>query len=677
MVGPRSALHARDAQPVEPRRAVLPRRPRATRSITGYSGDTFPNFTPNPWFQRGVHVGRGRGRALVVPRVRAAARGRGARACPRSSTRSIAGSSMAANDGFTEVDTPFGRGRAARAAAARRRDPARAGRRPRRQRRGRSRRCSKGCGARSAARRGAIVTVEQIVDDLPAVRRISCASPRIASSRCARPRSARTPAGSSPATLPVDGLRRGLRLLGRGPRRDPARRLRRVDPALDPRARRPRTSTSNGSAPDRVARAAGQGRTRLVAGSTRPRTRPISTRPSNAWEHAAAYGARHLADRVAGDAARTRCSRAPASPNLAAWLGVAARARRGAATCSSPPRSGCGATSRWSATRSCSTTATSRPRRCSATRRWCSARLVGGPGTTTIGCLGGAQVDRAGNINSTLDPRRSVPRRHRVAATTWRRVAAENVVVATLTPQRTPADVRLRDVARARTCRRWSPTSARSRSRTASSSCARARARRGLVRRACERACAGGSSRGRGDALPELDPPTADEIAALAALGPARLVPPRARSPRRRTVTGTDRTNGGVERVRIVTLALAPRPTVWASADPRAVDLARRRRSPRSWCDELDDLTERRRAERLTLRQQPAGRVHRPAAADARVAGGEHRAPARPARTGRAPPTPSSSRAASVSWHSTTSTSSGPMPASAYASSRGERRSAA
>ena len=30
--------------------------------------------------------------------------------------------------------------------------------------------------------------------------------------------------------------------------------------------------------------------------------------------------------------------------------------------------------------------------------------LVGGPGTTTIGCLGGAQVDRHGNINSTLIP---------------------------------------------------------------------------------------------------------------------------------------------------------------------------------------------------------------------------------------------------------------------------------
>ena len=52
--------------------------------ITGYSGDTFPNFTPNPWFADAYKRGDGRRRALVVPRVLAAARGRGARTFPRS-----------------------------------------------------------------------------------------------------------------------------------------------------------------------------------------------------------------------------------------------------------------------------------------------------------------------------------------------------------------------------------------------------------------------------------------------------------------------------------------------------------------------------------------------------------------------------------------------------------------
>jgi acyl CoA:acetate/3-ketoacid CoA transferase beta subunit len=64
--------------------------------------------------------------------------------------------------------------------------------------------------------------------------------------------------------------------------------------------------------------------------------------------------------------------------------------------------------------------------------------LVGGPGTTTIGCLGGAQVDRFGNINSTLVPDGPFlvgsGGGNDVAS-----VAAENVVVATLTRQRTPA----------------------------------------------------------------------------------------------------------------------------------------------------------------------------------------------------------------------------------------------
>jgi acyl CoA:acetate/3-ketoacid CoA transferase beta subunit len=65
--------------------------------------------------------------------------------------------------------------------------------------------------------------------------------------------------------------------------------------------------------------------------------------------------------------------------------------------------------------------------------------LVGGTGTTTIGCLGGAQIDRAGNINSTLIPDGPFlvgsGGGNDVAS-----VAVENVVVATLTPQRTPAE---------------------------------------------------------------------------------------------------------------------------------------------------------------------------------------------------------------------------------------------
>jgi acyl CoA:acetate/3-ketoacid CoA transferase beta subunit len=65
--------------------------------------------------------------------------------------------------------------------------------------------------------------------------------------------------------------------------------------------------------------------------------------------------------------------------------------------------------------------------------------LVGGAGTRTVGCLGGAQIDRRGNINSTLIPDGPFlvgsGGGNDVAS-----VATENVVVATLTPARTPAD---------------------------------------------------------------------------------------------------------------------------------------------------------------------------------------------------------------------------------------------
>src|SRR5262249_36252937 len=68
---------------------------------------------------------------------------------------------------------------------------------------------------------------------------------------------------------------------------------------------------------------------------------------------------------------------------------------------------------------------------------WCS--LVGGAGTTTIGCLGGAQIDRAGNINSTLVPGGAFlvgsGGGNDVAS-----MAAECVVVATLNPTRTPLE---------------------------------------------------------------------------------------------------------------------------------------------------------------------------------------------------------------------------------------------
>src|SRR3954453_947111 len=75
--------------------------------ITGYSGDTFPNFTPNPNFARAYQEGvvdvEHWSFLAFSQRLEAAARG-----LPAVTTRSIVGSSMEENDAYARVETPFG-----------------------------------------------------------------------------------------------------------------------------------------------------------------------------------------------------------------------------------------------------------------------------------------------------------------------------------------------------------------------------------------------------------------------------------------------------------------------------------------------------------------------------------------------------------------------------------------
>src|SRR5882724_6066325 len=77
------------------------------RVVTGYSGDTFPNFTPNPWFQRAYQSGEVEVEhwsfLAFTQRLEAAAKG-----LPAIVTRSIVGSSMETNEAFARAVTPFG-----------------------------------------------------------------------------------------------------------------------------------------------------------------------------------------------------------------------------------------------------------------------------------------------------------------------------------------------------------------------------------------------------------------------------------------------------------------------------------------------------------------------------------------------------------------------------------------
>ena len=132
--------------------------------MTAYSGNSFPTYTPNPIFRQAYESGEVEVEhwsiLTLAQRMEAAARG-----LPAAVTGSLVGSSMADNDGFSVVDSPFGPlGLLAplapdvalvHAAAA---DPA-----------GNlvfSEPLLEGVWGAWAARRGVVATVEQVVDDL-------------------------------------------------------------------------------------------------------------------------------------------------------------------------------------------------------------------------------------------------------------------------------------------------------------------------------------------------------------------------------------------------------------------------------------------------------------------------------------------------------------------------------
>lgn len=398
--------------------------------VTGYSGDTFPNFTPNPNF-----AGAYRSGAVEVEhwsflafsqRLEAAARG-----LPAMTTRSLEGSSMEANDAYTRVNTPFGpvglvaplvpdvailhAPVADRAGNVALHPP-----------------LLEGVWGALAARRGAIVTVERVVDDLTPWNHLVRIPAHVVLAVCEVPLGAH-PGGLYPGDLPVDGYGEDYdfwveaRAASRGDDYDDWIRhwvlevdsqdeyLRRLGPER-------RASLAAKADPDswRVDEAT------YV---------PDLDAPPNRWELAATWGARHLADRVVELDAHAVLAGAGVA-NLAAWLAVADARSRGSAVQLTAeiglwgydpvpadpfvlnhrnfPRS--------TMIQDASTVL---------------GTLVGGPGTRTMACLGGAQIDRAGNINSTLIPDGPFlvgsGGGNDVAS-----VAVECVVVATLTPQRTP-----------------------------------------------------------------------------------------------------------------------------------------------------------------------------------------------------------------------------------------------
>jgi acyl CoA:acetate/3-ketoacid CoA transferase alpha subunit/acyl CoA:acetate/3-ketoacid CoA transferase beta subunit len=402
------------------------------RVVTGYSGDTFPNFTPNPVFaqayQNGVVEVEHWSFLAFAQRLEAAARG-----LPAVTTRSIVDSSMQDNDAYARVDTPFGPvgllaplvpDVALLHAPVADVDGNVAIHPP----------LLEGVWGALAARRGAIVTVERVVDDLgPWAHLVRIPAHRVLAV-CEAELGAH-PGGCFPGVLPADGYGEDY------------------DFWVEARAATRRDDYDDWirhwvlDVPDQGAYLERLGPSRVAA--LRARVAPDSWEadlaahppdldaPPNRWELAAVWGARHLAARVLALGADAVLAGAGVA-NLAAWLGVA-HARDEGSQVQLTAEIGL-----WGYD-----PVPGDPFVLNHRNFWRSTMLtdastvlgslVGGPGTTTVACLGGAQIDRHGNINSTLLP----GNRFLVGSGGGNDVASvcsEAVVVALLSPERTPPE---------------------------------------------------------------------------------------------------------------------------------------------------------------------------------------------------------------------------------------------
>ncbi|HXY94700.1 MAG TPA: CoA-transferase [Acidimicrobiia bacterium] len=366
------------------------------RVVTAYAGEGFPTGGPNPVYTRAL-----RERAVEFEhwsiltfeqRLEAAARG-----LPAAVTGSLTGTAMEANAHFARVDTPFGEvgvvaplvpdvallhapvadvaGNVALPGPN-----------------------MEGPWAAWAARRGAVVTVDRVVDDL----REHAPTVRIPAHRVLAiveaPFGAH-PGGSFARGLPVDGYGEDIPFwndLHRATRGDFDDWIRRW--VLD-------VSTHD----DYLARLGAERLERLrrradpMSWQDDDRAHPVDESiPVTPQEVCAVVTAHEVADRVVARRADAILAGAGVS-NLAAWAAhELARARGSAARLAAEM-------GMWGYTPTPADPYIFNHRvfpgaemltDCS----WILGTVVGGPGTTTIGCMSGAEIDRFGNVNSTDIP---------------------------------------------------------------------------------------------------------------------------------------------------------------------------------------------------------------------------------------------------------------------------------
>lgn len=409
--------------------AVLFRGGLVKRVITGYSGDVFPNFTPNPWFSdaylRGDVEVEHWSFLTFLQRLEAAARG-----LPAVTTRSLRNSSMADNPGFAVVPSPFGDVGLVEAYAP---DVALV-HAPLADREGNvafSPPLLEGVWGALAARRGAVVTVERVVDDIrPWAHLVKIPAHRVLAL-------SEVPLGAHPGGLyaphlPVDPYGEDLEFW------EEVRNASRSE-EFDEWIRRWILEPADQDAYRRQLGEERLGRLRRRAESDswhddEAAHPPDLDAPVNAWERATVFAARQVAARVL-DGGFDAVLAGAGVANLAAWLAV-----RTARAAGSPvvltaelglfgyePTPADPFVFNHRSFPSATMVADS---------EMVLSTLTGGPGTRLLGCLGAAQIDRAGRINSTVIPDRAFL----VGSGGGNDVASaadEVVVVATLAPRRT------------------------------------------------------------------------------------------------------------------------------------------------------------------------------------------------------------------------------------------------
>jgi acyl CoA:acetate/3-ketoacid CoA transferase alpha subunit/acyl CoA:acetate/3-ketoacid CoA transferase beta subunit len=362
--------------------------------VTAYSGNSFPTYNPNPIFRQAYESGAVEVEhwsiLTLAQRLEAAARG-----LPAAVTGSLVGSSMADNGAFAVIDSPFGPlglleplvpdVALVHAAAA--------------DRSGNlvfSEPLLDGVWGAWAARRGVVATVERVVDDLEGLgHRVRVPGHRVLAV-------VEAPFGAHPGGCYAPGL----------PVRSYGEDIAHWSLAAEAAARKDFDSYVDewvlgpATHEDYLARVGAEqlkwleGRSDPMSWKADADANPVVDDPAvSDWEQAASLGAREV-ERVVAEVDADAVLAGAGVANLAAWVAVG-RSRAAGRNVMLTAELGL-----WGYQPTPADPYIFNQRVFPATPYLSDASavlgmVIGGPGTTTVGCLGAAEVDRNGSLNST------------------------------------------------------------------------------------------------------------------------------------------------------------------------------------------------------------------------------------------------------------------------------------